>query len=175
MALGMLRLRLGLGFGLVLGALLLPVTQAGAQQVTVYTAGPDDLASALARGFQQQTGIKVILFQGTTGQVMARLDAERANPQADVLISASWDTGADLESRGMLLPYSSPNAAKVPDQLKSASFVAQAAAALAIIWNPKSGKPRPGDWSDLATPSYANAVTMPDPASSGSSYGLLAG
>jgi iron(III) transport system substrate-binding protein len=106
---------------------------------------------------------------------MARLDAERANPQADVLISASSDTGADFQSQGLLLPYTSASAARVPDQLKGASYVAQAAAALAIIWNPKSGKPRPSDWSDLASPAYVNAVAMPDPASSGSSYGLLAG
>ena len=48
--------------------------------------------------------MKVTVFQATTGKVMARLEAEQANPQADVLISASWDTAEDLHQRGWLLP-----------------------------------------------------------------------
>jgi iron(III) transport system substrate-binding protein len=162
-------------FAAGIAALLLSVGAARAQQITVYTAGPEDLANALAKGFEKQSGIKVSLFQGTTGQVMARLSAEQANPQADVLISASWDTGADLKAKGMLLPYSSPNAKNVPDSLKDSDYVAQGAAALAIIWNPKVGKPKPADWADLAQSAYADAVTIPDPASSGSSHGLLSG
>ncbi len=39
---------------------------------------------------------------------MARLEAEQANPQADVLISASWDTAEDLHQRGWLLPLRAP-------------------------------------------------------------------
>jgi iron(III) transport system substrate-binding protein len=92
-----------------------------------------------------------------------------------VLISAAWDTAPDLKAKGELLPYVSPNAKTVPDALKDDSYVAQGAAALAIIWNPKSGKPKPADWSDLAKPAYKNAVTMPDPSSSGSAYGLVSG
>lgn len=158
-----------------IGALIFSAGIAAAQQVTVYTAGPEDLANALAKGFEKQTGMKVSLFQGTTGQVMARLSAEQANPQADVLISASWDSGADMKSKGALLAYTSPNAKMVPDSLKDSEYVAQGAAALAIIWNPKSGKPKPSDWADLAKADYIDAVTIPDPASSGSAYGLVSG
>ena len=150
-------------------------TTAGAQSVTVYTAGPKGLASALARGFTAKTHIKVDLFQATTGKVMARLAAEQANPQCDVLVSASWATAPALKARGQLLAYMSPNAKTVPAALKDADYVAQGAAALAIIWNPKTGKPKPHDWSDLALASYKNAVTMPDPAASGSAFGLVSG
>lgn len=141
--------------------------------ITVYTAGPAGLAKSLAQEFEASSGIKVNVFQATTGQVMARLEAERANPQADVLISASWDTAVDLKKRGDLLPYTSPNAAKVPSNLKDSHYVAQGAAALAIVWNPASGKAQPKDWKDLASPQYANALTMPDPSSSGSAFGLV--
>lgn len=159
----------------IAAALLLSAGAVDAQQVTVYTAGPAGLANALAKGFEKQSGIKVSLFQGTTGQVMARLSAEQANPQADVLISAAWDTGPDLKAKGMLMPYTSPNAKMVPDSLKDSAYVAQGAAALAIIWNPKVGKPKPSDWSDLAQAAYKDTVTMPDPSSSGSAYGLVSG
>jgi iron(III) transport system substrate-binding protein len=161
--------------GLALAATLLAAGAANAQQITVYTAGPAGLAKNLATGFEKKTGTKVSVFQATTGQIMARLAAEKANPQADVLISASWDTAVDMKAEGQLLAYESPNAKTVPAALKDPYYVAQGAAALAIIWNPKSGKPKPTDWSDLATPAYKDAVTMPDPASSGSAYGMVSG
>jgi len=146
-----------------------------AQTLTLYTAGPAGLANELAKGFEAQTGTKVNVFQATTGQIMARLAAEKGNPQADVLISASWDTAVDLKAAGELLAYESPNARQVTPALRDTHYVAQGAAALAIIWNSKSGKPRPSDWSDLTGPAYKDAVTMPDPASSGSAYAMLTG
>ena len=87
--------------GLTLTTML--AASASAQQITVYTAGPAGLAKNLATGFEKQTGVKVNVFQATTGQIMARLTAERANPQADVLISASWETAVDLKAAGQLL------------------------------------------------------------------------
>jgi len=148
---------------------------AAAQQVTVYTAGPQGLANALSKGFTAKTKAKVNLFQGTTGQVMAKIAAEAANPQVDVLISASWDTAPDMKEKGLLLSYMSPNAKNVPDSLKDEFYVAQGAAALSIVWNSKTGKPKPTDWADLAKPEYQGQVTMPDPAASGSAYGLVSG
>jgi iron(III) transport system substrate-binding protein len=159
--------------GLTLTTML--AASASAQQITVYTAGPAGLAKNLATGFEKQTGVKVNVFQATTGQIMARLTAERANPQADVLISASWETAVDLKAAGQLLAYESPNAKTVTPALKDTHYVAQGAAALAIVWNAKSGKPRPTDWSDLATEAYKDAVTMPDPSLSGSAYGMVSG
>lgn len=142
--------------------------------LTLYTAGPAPLAKSLAEGFEKNTGIKVNVFQATTGQIMARLEAEKANPQADVLISASWDTAVDMKAKGELLSYTSANASKVPSQLKDTHYVAQGAAALAIVWNNTSGKPRPSDWKDLSNPIYKDSINMPDPASSGSAFGLVA-
>ncbi|MFN3615295.1 MAG: ABC transporter substrate-binding protein [Rubrimonas sp.] len=147
---------------------------AAAQSVTVYTAGPADLIDALAAGFTASTGTQVEVFQATTGQVMARLEAEAASPVADVLISASLDTAVDFDARGLLLPHGAENAATVPDFLKSETWVTQGVAALAIAWNPASGTPRPADWADLTDEAFRDLVTMPDPSSSGSAYELVA-
>ena len=142
-------------------------------RINVYSAGPASLIESLARKFKASTNIDVAVFQGTTGQVMARIEAEASNPTVDVLISASWDTATDFAKRGWLLAYASPNAAQVPDSLKTDTAVAQGVSALAIAWNPKSGTPRPTDWSDLAKPAYRDLVTMPDPAQSGASFELV--
>ncbi|MFD2174936.1 extracellular solute-binding protein [Rhodobacter lacus] len=148
--------------------------QAAVADITVYTAGPAKLIENLSAGFTAKTGIKVDVFQATTGKVMARLAAEEANPVADVVISASWDTATTMAAEGKLLPYTSPNAAMVPDFLKTDTAVAQGISALAIAWNPTSGLPKPADWADLATPEYKNMVTLPDPAKSGSMFELVA-
>lgn len=142
--------------------------------VTVYTAGPAALIEKLAAGFTEETGIKVEFFQATTGQVMARIEAEAANPAVDVLISASWDTATDFAARDWLLAYTSPNAANVPDFLKTDTAVAQGVSALAIAWNPNSGTPKPAEWADLAKPEYQDLVNLPDPAQSGATFELVA-
>ncbi|HDY6806711.1 TPA: ABC transporter substrate-binding protein [Klebsiella pneumoniae] len=161
--------------GVVLAMALSAMMLSSAHALTVYTAGPGSLAKSLASGFEQQTGVKVTVFQATTGKVMARLEAEQANPQADVLISASWDTAEDLHQRGWLLPFASANADQVPANLKSADYIAQGVSALGIVWNSKSGTPEPKEWLDLTQPAFKDKVTTPDPALSGASLDLLIG
>ncbi|MEZ3658154.1 ABC transporter substrate-binding protein [Klebsiella variicola] len=161
--------------GVVLAMALSAMMLSSAHALTVYTAGPGSLAKSLASGFEQQTGVKVTVFQATTGKVMARLEAEQANPQADVLISASWDTAEDLHQRGWLLPFASANADQVPANLKSADYIAQGVSALGIVWNSKSGTPEPKEWRDLTQPAFKDKVTTPDPALSGASLDLLIG
>lgn len=142
--------------------------------ITVYTAGPQGLIDKLSEGFTAQSGIKVNVFQATTGKVMARIEAEASNPVVDVLISASWDTATDFANRGWLLAYTSPNAENVPDFLKTETAVAQGVSALGIAWNTKSGTPQPTEWSDLAKPEFKDLVNIPDPAQSGSAFELVA-
>jgi iron(III) transport system substrate-binding protein len=170
-----MKTRLSVKKGVALAMVLSSVMMSSAHALTVYTAGPGSLAKGLASGFEKKTGVKVDIFQATTGKVMARLEAEQANPQADILISASWDTAEDLHNRGWLLPYQSANAGKVPDTLKSADYVAQGISALGIVWNTKSGTSEPKEWKDLTAPEFKDKVTTPDPALSGASLDLLIG
>jgi iron(III) transport system substrate-binding protein len=142
--------------------------------IVVYTAGPANLINALAKGFTAKSGVKVNVFQATTGKVMARIESEAANPSVDVLISASWDTAKDFAKRKWTAAYQGPNAATVPAFLKTDGAVAQGVSALAIAWNSKSGTPRPNEWSDLAGPAYKDRITIPDPVQSGSSFELVA-
>lgn len=157
----------------ILTAMLAVVAGTAQADVTVYSAGPGGLIKSLAAGFTEATGTKVNVFQATTGKVMARLEAEAANPVADVVISASWGTATQFAEDDLLLAYDSPNAATVPDYLKIPGAVAQGVAGLVIAWNPTSGTPKPTDWADLAKPEYKNMVTLPDPAASGGTFTLV--
>ena len=62
-------------------------------KVTVYMPSPAGLADKLAAAFTEKTGVEVEQFQGTTGEILARLETEQANPVADVVILASWSDG----------------------------------------------------------------------------------
>lgn len=146
-----------------------------ANTLTVYSAGPGALIDNLAADFTDETGIEVNVFQSTTGQVMARLESEQANPLADVVISASWDSAKSLHEEGLLHEYLSPNAESVPDFLKTQHYVAQGVSALALVWNRNSDVPKPTDWSDLTDEVYRDQVTMPDPAQSGAAFELVSG
>ena len=148
---------------------------ASADNLIVYSAGPKPLSGALAKGFTAKTGIKIDLFQSTSGKVMARYQAEKSNPQVDVIISASWGHAITLDNSGDLLSYQSPNADKVPSLLKTPTYTAQGAAGLAIAINTKSNLPIPKDWNDLTKPVYKGQISMPDPAKSGSALTLVQG
>lgn len=154
---------------------LMTATAVSAEDLTVYSAGPKPLSAALAEAFTAKTGIKVNLFQSNSGKVMARYQAEKSNPQADVIISASWGHAINLSDAGELLSYSSPNADKVPASLKSGDYVAQGAAALSIAYNTSLGLPAPKEWADLTADAYRDMVTMPDPSASGSALTLVQG
>jgi iron(III) transport system substrate-binding protein len=160
---------------LLVASLAFTAQALAAERLTVYSAGPAPLSAELAKAFEDETGIQVDLFQSSAGKIMARYQAEKSNPQVDVIISASWDHAITLEAAGELLPYQSMNALMVPDSLKTASYVAQGAAALAIAYNPNSGLPKPAHWNDLTKPVYKGQVTMPDPAKSGSALTLVQG
>ncbi|AXY43753.1 ABC transporter substrate-binding protein [Halomonas sp. JS92-SW72] len=161
---------------LALGAVLFALPGlAAASALTVYSAGPGALIENLAADFTAETGIEVNVFQSTTGQVMARLESEQANPLADVVISASWDSAESLHADGLLHEYRSPNAETVPDFLKTDHYVAQGVSALALVWNRNSDVPAPADWSDLTDSAYRDQVTMPDPAQSGAAFELITG
>lgn len=159
---------------LLLGATL-STSVIAADALVVYTAGPKGLSSQLAKAFEAKTGVKVDLFQATAGKIMARYEAEKANPQVDVLISAAWGHAITLDQAGELLPYQSPNAATVPASLKTPTYVAQGAAAIAMVFNTQSGLPQPKAWADLTRPEYRGQVTMPDPSKSGSALTLVQG
>jgi iron(III) transport system substrate-binding protein len=76
--------------------------------LVVYSAGPRPLAEAVTQAFAREHQVEVELFAATTGQVMARLEAERHRPRADVVIFASRVAADALRESGRLLAYPDP-------------------------------------------------------------------
>jgi iron(III) transport system substrate-binding protein len=149
---------------------------AGAQSVTLYTAGPDSLAKHMAKSFTDRTSIKVDVYQATSGDVLARLEAEKAKPRADVVVLASWGEGLTVRQRGFVEAYSSPEAKKLRPRWSDGGLAAQGGAALALVLNANEVKKeqQPQSWFDLTAPFWKDALTMPDPTLSGSAAEFLA-
>ena len=54
---------------IVIATIIVAARQVDAQSVTLYTAGPEGLAKNIAKSFTDKTGIKVDVYQATSGDV----------------------------------------------------------------------------------------------------------
>lgn len=147
------------------------------KKVVVYMPSPAGLAKKLAAGFEKKTGIKVETFQGTTGEILARLETEKNNPTADVVILASWSDGLGLKKKGVLAGYKPAGADKMVKEWldKDNQLVGYSASAVGVIYNTKQFQKLNADWSELADAKYQGKLAIPDPEKSGAAKDFLAG
>src|SRR5699024_6957777 len=54
-------------------------------EISYYSANPQGLTDDLVAAFEEKTDVKVNVYADTTGKITARLKAEEANPQADLV------------------------------------------------------------------------------------------
>lgn len=146
-------------------------------KVTVYMPSPAGLADKLAAGFQEKTGVQVETFQGTTGEILARLEAEQANPVADVVILASWSDGLSMKADDKLLSYTPANSDKIVDGWidKDNTLFGYSASAVGVIYNTTVIPEMSADWKDLADEKYKDLLAIPDPEKSGACKDFVAG
>lgn len=146
-------------------------------KVTVYMPSPAGLADKLAAGFTAATGVEVEQFQGTTGEILARLEAEEANPVADVVILASWSDGLSMKQDGKLMSYTPANADKVVDGWidSDSTLFGYSASAVGVIYNTSIIPELSADWSELSDAQYKDQLAIPDPEKSGACKDFVAG
>lgn len=146
-------------------------------KVTVYMPSPAGLADKLAAKFTEKTGVEVEQFQGTTGEILARLEAEKANPVADVVILASWSDGLSMKADGQLESYTPANADKVNKGWIDSgnTLFGYSASAVGVIYNTTVIPELNADWSELADSQYKDQIAIPDPEKSGACKDFLAG
>lgn len=146
-------------------------------KVTVYMPSPAGLADKLAAGFQEKTGVEVEVFQGTTGEILARLEAEEANPVADVVILASWSDGLSMKTDGKIASYVPENADKVVEGWidNDSMLFGYSASAVGVIYNTTLIPELSADWNELADPEYKDLLAIPDPEKSGACKDFVAG
>lgn len=146
--------------------------------LVIYSAGPDSLIKKIAAGFTAETGIKPDVFNSTTGKILSRVEAEKANPKADVLILASLSSAIGMKQEGLTEPYAgAKNAGRLVSGWTdgAGNYFCYSGSALGIAYNTKLVKTPPKDWSDLNSAAYKGQLIMPDPTSSGSCMDFVTG
>ncbi|MFP7170713.1 ABC transporter substrate-binding protein [Terribacillus halophilus] len=145
--------------------------------ITVYTAGPKGLADEMTAKFEEETGIKVEMFQGTTGKILSRLEAEANNPVADVVVLASIPSMEGLKAEDKLQPYESENDASMNKDWSDPEhyYHGYSASALGVAYNTDNVSGLDADWKEFSEDEWKGRVTMPDPTSSGSAVDFLYG
>ncbi len=168
---------------LVLLALCMgPVFSAGAQEsqtkkaggtVNVYSIMPEKYATKIFEEFTKDTGIKVNFVRLSSGEALARIIAEKANPQVDALWGGPADTYAAGILEGVFDKYVPSEADKIPAQFKSADgyWTGIGVIPLTFLSNAKflkdKGMTPPTSWNDLLNPAYKNTLQMADARTSG--------
>ncbi len=172
---------------LILGAAILalaPAWQAAAaEELNVVCSNEQDWCDLMVGAFEEASGIEVAMVRKSTGETLAQVRAEAANPKIDVwwggtgdphLIAASEDlteaSGVDISE---LLGW----AVNMAD-ISGGKTVGVHAGALGIAYNAdliaEKGLNPPACWRDLTDVSYRGEIQVANPNSSGTAYTELA-
>ena len=146
-------------------------------ELMIYSAGPGGLAEDILEGFRESTGIDAQMFQSTTGSVLGRLEAERNNPVADVVVLASWPAALELLNQDLLYQYNDAENVELLHEGWNADnyYFGYSGSALGITYNTDRVDSPGQDWSDYADPDWEDEVNIPDPSESGSALDFVAG
>jgi hypothetical protein len=101
---------------LMLGAIAV-MPAMSAEKVVVYTTLDEPLAREVFAFFEKKTGIKVEWVRLATGECVARLEAEAANPQASIWYGGVGLGHIEAANKGLTIPYLSPNAKNIPPKM----------------------------------------------------------
>ena len=158
-------------------ALLLACGLARAGEITAYTALEEDDVKVYLDAFAKaKPGIKVNVLRLSTGDLIARILAEKANPRHDVIWGVALTQMVDPRILEMAEPYKPAGADKMKPQFKdpqdrwfaTTGYFAGFCVNTEVL--KKKNLPMPASWQDLLKPEYKGQIVMPNAASSGTGY-----
>mgnify|MGYP000899938602 CR=1 FL=1 len=165
----------------ILALVLMFSTAASAQQkVTAYTTLFEPTARLVFEEFEKDTGIKVEWVRLSGGEAVARMDAERRNPQASIWVGGVGLDHMTAKNMGLTEQYFSPNADIIPEQFKDPDgyWIGLYVGALGFISNNERlaelGIEPPTSWQDLLRPELKGEIQVANPGTSGTAYNFVA-
>lgn len=140
----------------------------------------DDIIPVLD-AFAEDTGITVENLTLKNGEILERIknehDANTVN--ADIWFTGGADAFINASESGLLIPYISPGAENIEDDMKDAKGYWTGTSLTIVNWVvnidvcKKLGIDVPSKWDDLLQPELEGWVSMPNPASSGTGYNTV--
>jgi len=138
-----------------------------------------------AKEFEAATGVRVQQTRKATGEALAQLRAEAANPKTDLWWGGTGDPFLQAAELGLLAPYrpayiNDLHPWAVRQYALSGNLVGGFyTSAIGFGWNEdvlrRRKLPPPKCWADLVDPKYRGEIETSHPASSGTAYTILAG
>ena len=166
--------------GLLAIGLLVAGTARAQDSLVVYSSVDEENAKKLLDAFTQATGVKVRFTFLSSGPAVARIEAEKNNPQADIWYGAPSENHVVLKEKGLSQPYVSANAKDLAGKFKDpegywTSFYMNPLgfASNANTLKQKGVEP-PTSWADLLKPEFKAQVQTPSPQTSGTGYNMVA-
>ena len=150
------------------------------QTLTFYAGLQEDHAAMVAKEFEKETGIETNFVRMSSGEVLARLKAERNNMSASVWYGGPLDAFVAAKEADLIEPYMSPEAANIKEGLKGPEgyWTGIYVGYLGFVGNQKmleeKGLTMPTSWADLLKPEYKGEIVVAHPGSSGTAYTMLA-
>src|SRR3989440_7468357 len=168
-------------------ALLVPATSwpAGAAEdkLVIYTAYEENELKTFWEQFTKDLpdlAAKAAYIRGSTGPTMARIEAEKANPQADVIWGVFNDYLTSAANKGLLETYTAKDSGSVGPTFRHPQNLWQGVTLLTVAFAVNQKKMQdlkltpPRSWEDLLDPKYKGHIVMSNPSTSGTAYLLLA-
>jgi iron(III) transport system substrate-binding protein len=169
---------------LLLGTLVAPAAMAQTGQVNVICSVQADWCNLIQTVFAKSTGIKVNMTLKGSGEALAQLIAEKANPKTDVWFGGTGDPHLQAAEQDLSLEYKSASLPQLhawaQQQAQQSGFktVGIYSGPLGFGYNTellaKKKLPVPKAWADLLKPEYKGEIQVANPASSGTAYTMVA-
>jgi len=170
--------KLGLLFICGLVSVFLFVGAATAKEtVVIYTSlENEEVVEYLKAAKKGLPDLDIQAIRLSTGELGARMLAEKDNPQADLIWGWAVTNMSEFVPKGMLAPYKPKGWDMIPANFKDPAgyWTAIDLYAAALVPNTKvleqKNLPMPKGWNDLLNPVYKDMLIMPNPASSGTGF-----
>lgn len=149
------------------------------KELTMYIGVVEEQAMKIAEEFEKAFGIKVNFVRMSGGEILSRIRAEKENPKASVWYGGSADSFIAAKAEGLLQPYQSPTAAKIPAQFKDGEgyWTGIYQGYLGFIcekrWFEEHKVAYPKSWDDLLKPEFKGQIIVANPGSSSTGYLVL--
>ncbi len=141
--------------------------------LTVLCGMQEDWCQVAVQAFEAETGIETSMVRMSSGEALARMQAEKGDPSFDV-----WYGGPSLgpsaaAEEGLIESYVPENSSFIPDSLKDPNGVWTGiyVGALGFCSNPEMlgelGAEAPTSWQDLLDPVYEGNIAVADQRTSG--------
>jgi iron(III) transport system substrate-binding protein len=157
--------------------------QVASTELNVLCTPQEEWCQGMKQEFEAKEGITVNYVRMSSGEALARIQAEKDNPQFDIWWGGPIDSFIAAKAADVLQPYDSPNYANLIDPVlykdTDNHWVGVYVGSLGFATNKNwlddhPGVEAPTSWDDLLRPEFQGQLMVAHPSTSGTSYTAMA-